>query len=265
MTAGHEETVRIAMAGAVLAVGVASFLSPQCMFGVPGMMACSKGSLSPSQRERLSHALAARRNAEGIFGRGYGRLFTVLCVAAAGMEFVPGVPYVLPYAIICIGLALITYLGYIQFRRAADRRVAPLERRSVLAALPLISIVSMLGALAAALMFTIYPPLRLGALAVAAATLLLGVTAWRIATAPSLLLGEDPQVEYAIDQRLRVGRATGIAVLACAPGGVFAAFAGATLPGSDLYATVAQDLALAALIVALIAGVLPLIKRLSFA
>jgi len=123
----------------------------------------------------------------------------------------------------------------------------------------------MLGALAAALMFTTYPPLRLGALAVAAATLLLGITAWRIATAPSLLLGEDPQVEYAIDQRLRVGRATGIAVLACAPGGVFAGFAGATLPGSDLYATVAQDLALAALIVALIAGVLPLIKRLSFA
>jgi hypothetical protein len=54
-------------------------------------------------------------------------------------------------------------------------------------------------------------------------------------------------------------------VLACAPGGVFAAFAGASLTGTDLYATVAQDLALAALIVSLIAGVLPLIKRLSFA
>ena len=143
------------MAGALVAVGVASFLSPQCMFGVPGMMACSKGSLSPSQRERLSHALAARRNAEGIFGRGYGRLFTVLCVAAAGMEFVPGVPYVLPYAIICIGLALITYLGYIQFRRAAERRVAPLERRSVLAALPLVSICQCSARLRAALMFTI--------------------------------------------------------------------------------------------------------------
>jgi len=253
------------MAGALVAVGLASFLAPHCMFGVPGMMACSKGSLSPSQRERLSHALTARRNAEGIFGRGYGRLFTVLCAAAAGLEFVPWIPYVLPYAIICIGLALVTYMGYFQFRRAAERRVAPLERRSVLAALPLVSIVSMLAALTAALMFTIYPALRLGALAVAAATLLLGITAWRIATAPSLLLGEDPQVEYAIDQRLRVGRATGIAVLACAPGGVFAAFAGTALPGSDLYATVAQDLALAALIVALIAAVLPLIKRLSFA
>jgi hypothetical protein len=253
------------MAGALVAVGVASFLSPQCFFGVPGMMACSKASLSPEQQDRLRQALAARRNAEGIFGRGYGRLFLVLCVAAAGVEFAPWMPYVLPYAIVCIGLALITYLGYIQFRRAADRRVAPLERRSVLAALPLVSIVSMLAALAAALMFTVYPSLRLGALAVAAATLLLAITAWRIATAPSLLLGEDPQVEYAIDQRLRVGRARGIAVLACAPGGVFAAFAGASLPGTDLYATVAQDLALAALIVSLIAGVLPLIKRLSFA
>ncbi len=209
--------------------------------------------------------MAARRNAEGIFGRGYGRLFTLLCALAAGIEFVPGIPYVLPYAIVCITLALITYLGYVQFRRAAERRVAPLERRSVLAALPLVSIVSMLGALTAALMFTVYPSLRLGALAVAAATLLLGITAWRIATAPSLLLGEDPQVEYAIDQRLRVGRATGIAVLACAPGGLFAAFAGTMLSGSDLYANVAQDLALAALIVALVAGVLPLIKRLSFA
>src|SRR5690242_20047289 len=204
MTAGHEEAVRITMAGTLTAMAFASFLWPDCFFGVPGIMASSKGSLSPSQRDRLRNALAARREAEGISSRGYGRLFSLICVAAAAIEFVPWIPYVLPYTVVCLGLASITYLTYVQFRRAVDRRVAPLQRRTVLSALPVVSIVAMVAAFVAALTFAVYPELRLGAFIVAAATALLGISAWRIANAPSLLLGQDPQAEYAIDQRLRV-------------------------------------------------------------
>ena len=118
-----------------------------------------------------------------------------------------------------------------------------------------------MAALAATLILAVNPEFRLGASLVAAATLLLGITAWRIATAPSLLLGQDPQVEYAVDRRLREGRATGTAVLACAPVVLFAAFAAT----SDLaYATFAQDLAFAAMFVALIANIVPLTRRLAF-
>jgi hypothetical protein len=261
MTPEHEYTVRIAMAVALTAIAIASFVWPNCFFGVPGILAGAKRSLSPSQLERLRAAISARRDAEGISQRGYGRLFTVMCLAAAAAEFVPPIPFFLPYALVCLAIALVTYLAYIQFRRALDRRVAPLERRSVFAALPVWSILAMLGALVASLTLAADPELRAGALLVAAATLLLGFTAWRIAVAPSLLLGEDPQVEYAVDRRMREGRATGTAVLACGPIVLFAAFAAT---GNHAYATFAQDLSLAAMAVALVANIIPLTKRLAF-
>ena len=45
------------------------------------------------------------------------------------------------------------------------------------------------------------------------------------AGAPAVLFGTDPQVEYAVDKRVRFCRATGLITLACAPPTVFAAFA----------------------------------------
>jgi len=54
--------------------------------------------------------------------------------------------------------------------------------------------------------------------------------AWRIAIAPAVLFGSDPQVEYAVDKRVRFCRATGLLALACAPPTVFAALAWAQLP-----------------------------------
>jgi len=250
------------MAVALAIMGAASFLWPNCFFGVPGVIGSAKRSLSASQLERLRAAIASRREAEGITQRAYGRIFTALCLIAAALELLRPVPFFLPYALICLAAAFITYLAYAQFRRAVDRRVAPLERRSVLDALPLWSILATLCALSAALLLAVLPELRAGALIVAAATLLLGITAWRIATTPSLLLGRDPQVEYALDRRLREARATGTAVLACGPIVIFAAFA--ANDGRAL-TTIAQDLAVVALIVALVANVVPFTKRLVFA
>lgn len=263
MTA-HEHTVRLAMAAVLAALAVASFLWPDCVFGTHGIIARSKRVLSPSQQHRLRTALDARRYAEGVSSR-YGRLASLACLVAAALEFVPAVPYVLPYAGVCLAFGVVTYLAYVQFRRAVDRRVAPLERRSVLAALPLASILAMAAALVATLMLAVYPELRLGALVIALATALLAVTAWRIAAAPSLLLGQDPQAEYAIDARLRLTRATGTAVLACGPVLLFGTFAGTTAVAQGVYAAFAQNLATIAFIVAFIAGVLPFTKRLNFA
>lgn len=62
-------------------------------------------------------------------------------------------------------------------------------------------------------------------LAVLAAITVLGIIAWQMASAPALLLGSDPQFESAVDERVRVGRARGIASLACVLGSLLAIMA----------------------------------------
>ncbi|MGC1380882.1 MAG: hypothetical protein WA814_07645, partial [Candidatus Baltobacteraceae bacterium] len=94
-------------------------------------------------------------------------------------------------------------------------------------------------------------------------TLVLGAIAWRIAGAPALLLGDDPQIEYAVDERVRASRATSIALLACAPALVFAAMA--THPPHAVYADAAWWIIVAAFIVTGVQAVLPLRRRLRIA
>ncbi|HEX4861786.1 MAG TPA: hypothetical protein VFV07_11155, partial [Rhizomicrobium sp.] len=150
-------------------------------------------------------------------------------------------------------------LAYLQFRRAVERRVAPLVRRSPFTALPPLLIAGIACSLASALALAVYPPERFGALVVAASTLLLGAVAWRIANAPALLVGLDPQLEYAVDERVRVGRARNVANLACTPPFVAIVLVAPTLPAQ--YATlgsIATAVVAAAFVITLAASFLPL-------
>jgi hypothetical protein len=87
-----------------------------------------------------------------------------------------------------------------------------------------------------------------------------------LAPAPALLLGVDPQYEYALDERLRIGRARNVVALATAPVFVFAVIA---QPGlTELFGsigTVAMAILIAAFVVALAASILPLFGRLRIA
>ncbi len=69
---------------------------------------------------------------------------------------------------------------------------------------------------------------------------MLAFMAWRVAVAPAILIGSDPQWEYAVDERVRIGRARSIANLACAQGFVLIVLAQPTLPQAyALFGTVA--------------------------
>jgi Kef-type K+ transport system membrane component KefB len=111
-----------------------------------------------------------------------------------------------------------------------------------------------------------HPPERLSALAVAAATTILGIIAWRIAVAPALLLGDDPAFECAVDERIRIGRARSTAVLACAAPAVLVSFAVLTLPASyRLYQEIAPIVLAAAFVVTMLFDAVALRQRMRVA
>ncbi len=252
------------MAAAFVALGLFALIWPDCFLGVGGYFKRSSD-LSPGERERLDRVLTMRREAEGI-SHAYGRYFTAACFVLAAAELIPAVPFVLPYALCCLALAFVTFLSYLQLRRATERRVAPLVRRSPLSALPLIAMAAMLCCFVVVLPFIVYSSERLSAVAVAVSTLVLGLIAWRIAVAPALLFGKDSAFEYAVDQRLRNARATTIASLACAPTVVFVAFAAPHLaPDLAFYGNLAWLIVLVAFLISLVVSMLPVFRRISFA
>jgi hypothetical protein len=260
----HPELIRLVMGLAYAACGIAAFRCPRYFAGMAGTFT-RWGEMSPAQRERLDGVVAAREQAEGISSN-YGRYLGMSAFALALLEAVPAVPFAMPYALFCLGIAAVTLLAYLQFHRATEQRVAPLVPRSPFIALPPLLIACVAASFVVALLFAVDPQNRAGALVVATSTLVLGFVAWRIANAPALLLGLDPQYEYALDERLRVGRARNLASLATAPVFVFAAIAEPGLP--ELFGTlgtVAMAILIAAFLVALAASILPLFGRLRIA
>jgi hypothetical protein len=257
--AAHAELVaRWSMAVALVLVGVAAFAWPRCFAGVAGYFTRWATKIPADDQERLSRVVDAREEAEGI-SAAYGRLLAAVAILLAALEAIRAIPFIVPYALFCLAAATVTLLAYLQFRRAVERRVAPLVRRSPFTALPPLLIVAVACSFLASVALAAYPPERIGALVVAASTLLLGIVAWRIATAPALLIGLDPQLEYAVDERVRVGRARNIANLACAPAFVAIALVSPTLPAQ--YATlgsVAMAVVAAAFVISLAASLLPL-------
>jgi len=64
--------------------------------------------------------------------------------------------------------------------------------------------------------------------------------AWRIAGSQAVLFGDDPQVEYAVDERLRIKRVTAAVALGCAPAVVLVGLSQAWItPGYELLGTTA--------------------------
>lgn len=267
MTTGHfhhPELLRLTMGMTVAACGLAAWRWPRCFANVAGSYTCW-AEIGEGDRERIDRVVQAREQAEGISGS-YGRYLGVIGIALALLEAVPDMPYVLPYALFCLAVAAVTLLAYLQFHRATERRVAPLIRRSPFTALPPLIIACIVASFLGAALFAVDPQDRFGALAVAASTLVLGFVGFRIAAAPALLLGQDPQYEYALDERLRIGRARNLAALACAPVLLLAAIAGPALTerlGS--FGTATTAIVVAAFAVTLAASILPLFGRLRLA
>jgi hypothetical protein len=190
--------------------------------------------LSPAQAARVERVLQARWSAEGI-STNPTRYTGLLGIAMAALEFAPGIPFAIPYAIYCLGGALSILATYLYIKRATERRAAPLVRRSPLDALSPIAIAALAGCLVGVAMFGVNSQDHIGAIGVGISMLVLAWIAWRIAGSQAIMLGDDPQVEYAVDERLRVSRANGTVALARAPAVVLVGAQLVGVPGtSDL-------------------------------
>ncbi|HET6276885.1 MAG TPA: hypothetical protein VFE16_13220 [Candidatus Cybelea sp.] len=260
--AAHAEIVtRWAMALAMVVVGVAALAMPRCFAGVAGYFTRWAGQVPVGERERLDRVIAAREEVEGL-SSAYGRGLGVVAILLAALEVFRSIPYVLPYALFCLAAAAIMLLAYLQFHRATQRRVAPLVRRSPFTALPPFVIAAMACSFGLSLGLATYPPVRYDALIVAASALLLAFIAWRVAVAPAILVGTDPQWEYAVDERVRIGRARSIANLTCAPTFALIVLTQPTLPQTyAVFGTVAVTLGSVAFVVSLAASLIPLRRQ----
>jgi hypothetical protein len=224
----HDQMAHYWMAITLVGLGIFQLRRPGCFESIAIYFRGAWAGLPNEQSARLSSVIEARTRAEGSGGRRtrYLGLFTI---ALAVVALVPGVPYVAPYTAYCLAMAGVTLMAYLNFRRATALRVAPLARRTPLQSLPPVAIVSVGVCLLGTTAFAGLPQFRVAAAIVLLSTVVLLAIAWRIAVAPAVLLGTDPQVEYAVDERVRFCRATSLVALACTPPAVFAAFAWAQL------------------------------------
>ncbi|HTA40740.1 MAG TPA: hypothetical protein VK760_16780 [Candidatus Acidoferrales bacterium] len=225
---------RVWMGAFMALVGVTQLIFPDRYCSANTFFRRGFGRLTPEQSGRLSRVLDARRDAEGVL-LSPTRYTGLLGIAMAALEFVPAIPFIIPYAVYCLFAALTFLASYLHVRQATERRTAPLVRRSPLDALPPVLLGAFGGCFLGVLAVVAIQPHRVGSIAVAASMLIFAWIAWRIAGSQAVMFGEDPQLEYAVDERLRVSRASGTVALACAPAVVLVGWSVIAVPENVKY------------------------------
>ncbi|MGB8520124.1 MAG: hypothetical protein WCD38_08160 [Candidatus Tumulicola sp.] len=218
-----EELARIFTALTLGLLGILEITMPSCFGSIRFYFRGARACLGPDERARLTRVVDARAGAEGTDP--YTRVAGIFTIVMALVALLPSVPYVLPYAASCAGLAIGVLLAYLRFRRTTERRVAPLTQRNPWTSLPPLVLACAGVCIVAAASLAVYPQYRIAAIAAAACGIGLCAIAWRVAIAPAMLFGDDPQLEYLVDEHVRFCRATGLVSLACAPPTVLVIFA----------------------------------------
>lgn len=139
------------------------------------------------------------------------------------------IPAATSYALLCLALTGIYAVDLLQDEHTRRRRVASLAPRAAIAAVPALWVA--IAALSS-LMLTPYfsfPDQRFAAIVVGVCVLAMAAIAWRIASAPVQLSGEDLQSERIEDRTSRLTRAGITAVLAIGIVFVFISFVNADL------------------------------------
>jgi hypothetical protein len=260
----HDQLARIVTAGALVFLGIMQIVRPGCFWGMSMYFKGARAAFNPGQRERLARVLAARQDAEGNTDV-YSRYVGGLTILLAPLALLPAVPYVLPYALSCVAMAVAVLFAYLRFRRATERRVAPLVRRSPWASLSPIAIAATAVCMVGAAVFAAYPEFRLGVIIVIVSALVLLVIAWRVAVAPAILFGDDSQLEYLVDEHVRFCRATNLVALACAPPTVLVALAVATLPSTAHFSGVVTIAVSVAFVTVMVVSLNPMRKHIRLA
>jgi hypothetical protein len=225
----HMDELRYLTGCVLAAMGAFQILWPDRFHCMNVYFKGARRALTQEEGVRLGRVLEAREDAEGA-SNAYARWSGLFTIAMGGVELIRAVPFALPYALSCLAIAVSLLLSYFHIRRVSERRIAPLAPRSPLTTLspPLLACagISLCGTLA----YAAIPDLRVGALLVAFSVALFVAIAWRVAGAPALLFGQDPQLEYKVDEHLRVSRSGNILALASAPAMFFVVVADVQAP-----------------------------------
>lgn len=261
---GRDELARVVTMGTLLFLGGLQIATPGCFWGLSLYFKGARAILSSTQRARLVSVIDARENAEGVTDA-YWRSVGIFTLVMAILALIPAVPYVLPYALSCVAIAFAMLLSYLRFRRATERRVAPLIRRSPWTALPPLALIPTAICIIGAALFGAYPQFRAGSAIVVLSAIVLLAIAWRVAVAPAVLFGDDSQLEYLVDEHVRFCRATGLLSLACAPPTVLVGLAWATLPPNSHFFTAIALVVYAAFVGVMLVSLNPLRKHIEFA
>lgn len=267
MTPTHlspDQLARILEAIVVAMLGVLQFVTPGCFSGVRTYFCGARAALSPDQRERLQRVLTIRSDAEGATET-YTRLAGIVTIAVAPTALIPSVPYILPYAISCLAMAAAITLAYLHFKRATQRRVAPLSPRTPWTSLPPLVVVAIAICVLGTAAFATLPQFRAGAIAAIVAAVALCAIAWRVALAPAMLFGDDPQLEYIVDEHVRFCRATGLIALAAAPPLTLVVLAWAAMPVVPPLLQTIVLLVVVAFLTVMVVSLSPLRKRIRIA
>jgi hypothetical protein len=229
MTIRHLEELRYLMAFTLVAMGAFQIFWPDRFHCMNVYFKGTRRALTQEQGTRLGRVLEAREEAEGATNA-YARWSGLFTIAMSGIVVIPAVPFALPYALSCLAIAVSLLLSYFHIRRVSERRVAPLAPRSPLTTFSLPLLVCAAISLCGTLAYAAIPDLRAGALLVAFSVAVFVAIAWRVAGAPALLFGQDPQLEYKVDEHLRVSRSGNILALASAPAMFFVIVADVQAP-----------------------------------
>ncbi len=258
-----EELARIFTALTLGLLGFLEITAPSCFGSIRFYFRGSRTGLGSEQRDRLNRVLDARADAEGtdVYTR-YAGGFTL---AMAVVALLPSIPYVLPYAASCAGLAIGVLLAYLHFRRTTERRVAALAQRSPWSSLPPLVLLCAAVCIVASASLVVYPQYRIAAIAAALCAAGLCAIAWRVAVAPAMLFGDDPQLEYVVDEHVRFCRSTGLVALACAPPTVLVMFAWAEVQAVPPFMQALTIAVVAAFAIVMIFSLNPTRKRIMVA
>jgi hypothetical protein len=215
-----EYVFRLLLGFALIGGGVFTAVRPKYVSSIERMFRGDYPNLGWEFKVRLSHVLEARVRAESINTR-LTRILGILAALTGVVELIPTVPMLLPYAIGCVALAFQILAIFLQVRGVTTRRVASLAPRRTPIGLPPVLLIGAALCLAGTAGFAVkvmLPVNGLSAVFVLLSMVVMFMVAYRIAVSPALLLGEDAQMEFFVDERLRVVRASSVIFVACALG-----------------------------------------------
>jgi hypothetical protein len=127
------------------------------------------------------------------------------------------------YALACADVALMFAWMYARVRNRSQRRAASLAPRRQIAVVPPLAFAGALLAAAVPLLFVSDVNLRVPALLVSLSSLAIVVSAWSIAGMAAVLVGDEPDLEVYVDERIRRSRVSAMLTFAYAVIPVFIA------------------------------------------